>query len=51
MILLTAIGFGVSALTRFREAPVLGLLIGLVVAQLIPAKSACSIDAPEEKPE
>ena len=51
MILLTALGFGVSALTRFREAPVLGLLLGLVVAQLIPAKGSCSIEQPDKKPE
>ena len=29
MILLTALGFGVNALTGFREAPVIGLLVGI----------------------
>ena len=43
MILALGIGFGVRALTSFEEAPWWGLLAGLLVAPLVPAKTACGI--------
>ena len=51
MILLTGLGFGAHALFGFREGPVLGVVLGFVLARFVPVKSACSIDSPPREPE
>ena len=45
MILFAAAGFGVQHFFGIREAVVVGLVAGLIVARFIPAKTACSIDS------
>ena len=43
MILLIGIGFGVKHFAELPEAPWVGALLGLVVAQFIPSKNACGV--------
>ena len=47
MVLLLAVGFGVQLLWGYQQAPWWGLLAGLLVAPLIPAKAACRIRPPD----
>ncbi len=42
MILAAVLGFAVQSWTHWKEAGWIGLLIGFLVAPLIPAKTACS---------
>ena len=45
MILFAAAGFGVQHFFGIREAVLVGLLAGLIVARFVPAATACSIDS------
>lgn len=51
MILCAAAGFGVQHFFGFREAVAIGLLVGLIAARFVPAKTACSIDSSRSEQE
>jgi hypothetical protein len=48
VILFTAVGLGAAHLFSYESATPIGIVAGLLIAPLIPAKTACSIRPPEQ---
>jgi hypothetical protein len=48
VILFTAVGLGAAHLFSYESATPIGIVAGLLIAPLIPAKTACSIRPPGE---
>ena len=51
MVLFTLAGFAVSRIFAVESALALGLIVGLVVAPLVPAKGACGIPPRKSEPD
>ncbi|HMQ23760.1 MAG TPA: hypothetical protein PKE00_14805 [Planctomycetota bacterium] len=43
MILTVIIGIGLRVYLDWQQAPIIGLLVGLIIARLVPTKSVCKV--------